>query len=138
MTALAITASQVLAIADDTVVIWGTAGAAIAAGQVVYLDASTQTWKLFDGNDTAANTRTPRLAINSAASGQPVAVSAGGNITIGAAAAPTAGVVYCADIVAGGIIPAADLGSGNRVTIIGVGKASNQIALILWNSGVTP
>ncbi len=138
MTALAITASQVLAITDDTQVTFGTAGAAITAGQVCYLDPSTQTWKLFDGNDTAANTRTPRIAINSAGSGQPIALATGGNLTLGAGAAPVAGTVYCADIVAGSIIPAADLASGNRVTIIGVGKASNQIALNLWNSGVTP
>ncbi len=138
MSALVITASQVLAVADDTQIVFGTAGATITAGQLVYLDPATQTWKLFDGNDTAANTRTPRVAINSAASGQPIAVATGGNLTIGAGAAPVVGTVYAADIVPGSIIPVADLASGNRVTIVGVGKASNQLALVLWNSGVTP
>lgn len=138
MANLAITATEVLAIASDTVITWGTAGAAISAGDVVYFDGSSQTWKLFDGNDTAANTATPRIALNSPASGQPIAVATGGNITIGATAAATTGLTYVASNTPGKMCPEADVSTGNRRTIIGVGKASNQLALVLVNTGVTP
>ncbi len=135
---LSITAAEVLP-TSDTVVTYGISGAAIAAGDVVWFDGSVQTWKLFDGNDTAANTGTPRVALSSAlAAGQPISVATGGSITIGATAAATTGVIYVASTTPGKMAPAADLASGNRVTVIGVAKASNQLALVLANSGVTP
>lgn len=137
MANLAITAAEVLPTAL-TQRRAGTAGAAISAGDVVYLDPVTQTYKLFDGNDTGANTYDPCIALNSAAAGQPLGVAVGGDLTIGATAAAVTGTVYAAGIIAGKMMPVADLASGNRVTIIGVGKASNKLALILANSGVTP
>lgn len=137
MTDLSITAAQVLPVTDSTLREFGTAGAAITAGQVVYLDATTNTYKLFDANDSAANTGTPRLALTGAASGQPIVVAIGGSVTLGAAAAPTRGTVYVASANAGGIAPAADLTTGWKNAIVGIGDSSNRIKLALSNSGIT-
>jgi hypothetical protein len=136
MSDLSITASQVLP--DDTgSQAFGTAGTTITAGQVVYLDSATNTWKLFDANDTAANTASPGIALNGASSGQPVKVQTSGSPVIGAGAAPSVGVVYVASATPGGIAPSADIVTGWRVAILGVGAATNAIKLSISNSGQT-
>jgi hypothetical protein len=56
-------------------------------------------------------------------------VQTAGPITIGAGAAPAVGTIYCLSATAGGIAPSADLATGNRTTILGVGAATNAIVL---------
>jgi hypothetical protein len=134
---LAITAAEVLP-TSSTESTQGISGAVIAAGDIVWFDSSSTTWKLFDGNDTSNNTGTPRVALTSAlVAGQPITVATGQDITIGATAAASTGIVYVASTTAGKMCPAADLATGNRVTIIGVGKATAKLQLVLSNSGVT-
>jgi hypothetical protein len=134
---LSITAAEVLP-TSSTESTQGISGAVIAAGDVVWYDSSTTTWKLFDGNDTTANTGTPRIALTSAlVAGQPITVATGQDMTIGATAAASTGVIYVASTTAGKMCPAADLATGNRVTVIGVGKATAKLQLVLSNSGVT-
>jgi hypothetical protein len=136
MADLTVTATQVLA-GTDAQLGYGTAGASITAGQVVYLDPTTSTYKLFDANDTTANTRAPVIAMNSCSSGQRLTVQTGGSLTIGAGAAPTAGLVYVASATPGGIAPNADVVTGWRVAIIGVATSASAIKLMLGNSGAT-
>ncbi len=139
MTDLAITATEVLPVSGSTILASGIAGAAITAGQAVYLDNATSTYKLFDANDTAANTKTPAIAMNSPASGQPITVATGGDIVIGATAAATVAKVYVASVTPGGIAPAAQPeATGARVVVIGVAKTGAKLVLILNNTGVTP
>jgi hypothetical protein len=134
---LAITAAEVLP-TSSTESTQGISGAVISAGDVVWFDSSSTTWKLFDGNDTSNNTGTPRIALTSAlVAGQPITVATGQDITIGATAAASTGIVYVASTTAGKMCPAADLATGNRVTVIGVGKATAKLQLVLNNSGVT-
>jgi hypothetical protein len=136
MTALAVTSTQVLPGTDNNPE-FGIAGEAITAGQVVYLDSTTNLYKLFDADLTAANAASPRVALNTAAISQPVRVAGTGTITIGAGAAPTRGVVYVAGATAGSINPAADLATGWKVAVIGVGgTTANTIKLICQNTGV--
>jgi hypothetical protein len=80
---LVITAANV-APTSNTNIQTVTAGAAVTAGQVVYLDtAASYVAKLAYG-DTAAKATVFGVAMNNAASGQPLDVAVGGDITIGA------------------------------------------------------
>ncbi len=139
MTALSVTATEVLP-STAAVFNFGTIAAAVTvtAGAVVYLDTTTNTYKLFDANLTGAKEQRPEIALNGGGAGQPIKTQYGGLLTIGATAAPTAGLTYCAaSAVAGTIIPSADITTGDRVSIIGVATSSSQIQLICWNSGAT-
>lgn len=111
-----------------------TAGAAITAGQAVYYDTSTLTVKLADCDNASSTVRSVRgIALNSCASGQPVAVQVDGLITIGATIA--AGVVYCLSDTAGGIRPVADQGSGDYTSVIGIGTTTAIMDIQIHNSG---
>ena len=99
---------------------YGTAGVAITAGQAVYLDSATNTYRLADNNDTSAALAVVRgVALHAAAAGQPLKIQTRGPITIGATVA--SGSVYVLSATAGGIAPVADLATGNRCTLLGVG-----------------
>lgn len=134
MANLTITAANVLAGTGSSVVN-GTAGATITAGQVVYRDSSTHTFKLADANSATAEVRSPLgIALNGASSGQPLAVLTGGDITIGATV--TAGVAYYLSATAGGICPVADLTTGDYPTVIGIAKSTTVITVDFVESGV--
>lgn len=112
------------------------AGAAAAAGQTVYLDATTTppTWKLADADLAAA--RSPSgIALHTAAIGQPLAVQTSGPITIGAALTP--GLFYYQSKTAGGIAPIADItGTGTYPTVIGPAISASQLRIDISESGV--
>lgn len=113
----------------------GTAGAAVTAGQVVYLDESAGTWKLADNDSATAAARSPRgIALNGAASGQPLAVHLEGPITIGATL--TAGVAYYLSSAPGGICPVADLATGDYPTIVGIATSTTVLDVKFHESGV--
>lgn len=118
----------------DTKITTGYAGATITAGQVLYKDTSAGTWKLADANLSAAAGRSEGIALNGAATGQPIAVATGGTLTGGFTA--TVGTIYVLSANAGGIAPAADLASGWRTGVVGVGLTSTTIGLVLYSSGV--
>jgi len=108
----------------------GAAGAAVTAGQLVYLEKSSGTYKLAD-----SKTRSPDgIALNAAAVGQPLRVLVEGPITIGATL--TAGVAYYASATPGGICPVADLSSGTYPTIVGIAKSSSVLDVKFHESGV--
>jgi hypothetical protein len=138
MADLTVTASQVL---PDTNydIRKGIAAAAITAGQVVCLDTTTLTVKLWDANDTAVNVFQPGIAVCNAAAGQTVAwqEAAGAEITIGAGAAPANGAVFVGSATPGGIAAVADLAAGWLRAIIGIGKTGNKIKLLAGYSGIT-
>lgn len=115
-TDLSITAGSVVASAAalQTNVIRGTAGASLTAGQLLYLDAATQTFKLADADASAATAQVIGMALHAAASGQPIAVlTADDNLTVGATLSMSA-PVYVLSATAGGIAPVADLTTGWR------------------------
>lgn len=124
MVDLVITASQV-APGSNAVITPGTAGATITQGQALYLDPATNTWKLAIADATASHTGTVGIALNAASSGQPINVQTGGDIILGAGAAPAIGTAYMASINAGGIAPAAAAGAGNFSALLGVGLGPN-------------
>lgn len=132
MAALGIVASEVLAV-TGAIVLTGTAGEAITAGQALYKKASDQLLYLADANGLAALRVVVGIALNSAAVGQPLFYTSG-TINLGATGAPTAGVVYVLGTTPGAINPTSDIGSGWGVTVLGVGGASNKLYQQIHNS----
>lgn len=134
MADLAITAANVVKGAG-AVVETGYAGAAITAGQVVYLDPSTSTYKLADSNGVADAKKPRGIALNGASINQPIAVQRGGDINIGATL--TSGATYYLSANAGGVCPVADVVTGDDVVVIGVAKSASVLSLALFAPGVT-
>lgn len=112
----------------------GTAGATIAAGDVLYLDSATSTLKLALA-DTAAKSAAVGIALDGAATGQPVVYLAAGGINPGAAV--TVGVYYCvSDNAAGKIAPIADISATFYPTGLGFATTTSRIEVVLNVPGV--
>ena len=118
---------------SGTAVVYGTLGGTVTAGQLVYLDTSTNTYKLADANSSAATATVAGIAMNGGVTGQPVAI-APNNCTLDPGFTVTVGTVYVCSATPGGIAPAADLTSGWRASIVGVGITASQLALRIYNS----
>lgn len=133
MADLAVTEAQVVPsqVAGDIERGW--AGAAIAVGDSVYKDSSTNTWKLAQGDATATckEGRDCGIAICAAeASGQPVSVQVTGAITLGAGAAPALGQTYVVSAaVAGKIAVEGDIAGTNFTCILGIGSGTNALTM---------
>jgi hypothetical protein len=113
----------------------GFAGATITAGQVVYYDSSAGTYKLADNNSGTAAVRSPAgIALNGAATGQPVEVLTSGKVTIGATV--TAGVAYYLSDTPGGICPVADIASGEYPVFLGFATTAAIIDVNIVQAGV--
>jgi hypothetical protein len=126
MTDISITAANVVAGAN-AVKKAGIAGQAITAGQAIYLAAATQKWMLADNNAAGAEAREAiGIALNGAALNQPIVAQTAGDITIGGTL--TAGVAYYLSD-AGGICPAADVGAGEYVCLLGLAKSASVLDL---------
>jgi hypothetical protein len=127
MADISITAASVAASSAASKVT-GVAGATITAGQVVYLDTTTNTYKLADSNLSAAAAKEAGIALDSATAGQPLTiVRSDPSFTLGGTVA--AGAVVVLSATAGAIAPVADLATGMYTTVLGVGIGSNKIKL---------
>ena len=117
------TPNSVVASAGATAVD-GTAGATILAGDVLYLDTAAGTMKLCDADASASASVVAGIALNDAASGQPVRyVTYDPALVIGFV--PTPGAAYFTSENAGNIADATD--SGSYTTVLGVGKSATTI-----------
>jgi hypothetical protein len=122
MADVSITASQVAA-GDDAEYYDGTAGETTTAGMPCYLATSDNTLYKADA-DTKSKAQVKGLALHGASAGQPLRVQTGGEIILGAAAAPPAGTVYWLSQTAGGIAPFVDLDAGAMYgTYLGIGNS---------------
>lgn len=127
MVDISITAANVVAGSDSTRTS-GIAGEAITAGQAVYLSSTTNKWMLADSDSSTAEARRAAgIALNGAALNQPVAVLKAGEITIGGTL--VAGTAYYLSGTPGGICPAADIGTGEYVCLIGLAKTTSVLAV---------
>lgn len=134
MADLTLTAANVLAGSNATTNL-GTAGATITAGQVVYFDDTTNTYKLADTDSATAAARSPAgFALNGASSGQPLMVLTDGDLTLGAVL--TAGVAYYLSGNPGGICPVADVAAGDYPVILGMAKSTSVLAIKIVEAGV--
>jgi hypothetical protein len=136
MADLSITAANVVA-GSGAVKKTGLAGATITAGQVVYLDSATGSYKLADTDSATAAVRDPStggIALHAAASGQPLTIITSGPVTIGASI--LAGVFYYLSGNAGGICPIADVAAGDYPCVIGYGISTTVLQVKIAYSGV--
>jgi hypothetical protein len=134
MANLTITAANVLAGSNATTG-QGTAGAAITAGQALYVDTADNKYKLADANSATVAARSPSaIALNGAALNQPVSFLTAGDITIGAAVVP--GTTYCLSATAGAICPQVDLTTGDYPVQLGIAKSASVIAVKFNEAGV--
>ncbi len=131
MSDLVITAANVQRVSGT--VRAGAAGVALAAGQMVYKDAADGKLKLADSDAAAALRECVGMMLNSGANGHPVDIMDDGVVTLGAILTP--GVIYVLSDTPGGIMPAADLETGDYVTIVGVAVSTTQLKLKIWNTG---
>ena len=135
MADLTITPANCVAVAGSQIG-YGTSGATITAGQAIYLEASSSTWKLADNNSATAEARAATaLALTGSSSGQPIAYTTAGNsVTLGGTM--TAGVAYYLSDTPGGICPVADLSSGEYPQVIGIATSTTVLRLSFTASGV--
>ncbi|MFA6927525.1 MAG: hypothetical protein WCQ69_11055 [Bacteroidales bacterium] len=111
---------------------WGTAGATITAGQVVYLDKATNTYKLADAG-ALATAAAAGFALTGASANQPVKVLTDGPMT---ATGLTAGEAYFLNT-AGSIGLYADLTGGtDYITYVGTASTTSAMVVRVHASGV--
>lgn len=111
-----------------------TASATITAGQTIYKDATTGKVAPSDVDSGTAALRTPvGVAINGAGVNQPVQYVYDGDVNVGATL--VVGTIYVASDTLGGIKPAADLNSGDYVTVLGVATTSSNLKMKMNVSG---
>ena len=135
MADLTITAASVIPAASNTTVSYNeTAGETITAGQAVYRDSGDNNECKKCDTTSAAKAAAYGIALNGASDGQPLAVLRSGNINPGATVA--VGEVYTVSDTAGGIAVAADNGSGDYVTVLGIGTTTSNIAIDIQATGV--
>lgn len=114
----------------------GTFGATVTAGQVVYLDSADDEYKLADNDSATAAAKVPvGIALNGGADGQPATIQKSGEITVGGTL--VAGTIYALSGTAGGIVPLADVTTGDDVVILGVAKSTTVLMLDIQVPGVT-
>ena len=112
-----------------------TAGATIAAGKTVVKDPATKKMVLADSNHATVELRTPDgIALHAAEPNQPLQFLIAGDITIGATL--TAGTAYYASDTPGGICPVADVGSGEKVSLIGLASSTSVLRVDIQSPGV--
>ncbi len=133
MTALSITAGNVVKVSGATVDKRRNYGATITQGLAVYLDSNNE-W-LVATNATLVGAACGGIALVSGADGQPGVVQTAGDIIIGATVA--IGKVYVLGT-SGGIIPIDDATATGTVfaTIIGIGISATTIRLCITPAGV--
>lgn len=132
MADVTITAANV--IATNTKRTTGTAGEALTAGKLVYLDPITKKYLLADNNGVAAARAADGFALNGAAANQPVVVHESGDITVGGTL--TAGATYFLSDTPGGLCPDTDVGTGETVCQIGIAKSTTVLSVNIINPGV--
>ena len=132
MADITVTAANVKAGAN-AVVKTVTAGVAINAGQVVYQDTSDKKYKLADA-DALATAKVAGIALNDAATDQPLEVQTAGDIDVGGTV--VVGEVYLVSVTAGGIAPEADVLTGDYVSILGIGTVSNKLKMQILISDI--
>ena len=134
MAALVLTESDVLPNADTANITRTVlAGATITAGQPVYKDSALKYHPARSG--TAEASSVEGISLNGAALNQPFEIIVGGVIDFNAVV--SVGEPYYSGTGAGSIVPDADLGTGDYVTFLGIGKTTTQLLLHIRPTGIS-
>lgn len=135
MADISITAASVVPATDGSPTFGrGMAGVTITAGQTLYLDSTDNTLKLADCDLSVAAATCVGIAVSGGAAGQMVVFQKGGRLTAGGTL--TKGLIYVVSNTAGGIMPSADLSSGEYASILGVAESASVLKMNLFNSGI--
>jgi len=127
MANLGIVASEVLS-AGAELLDAESAAVAVAAGEAVYFDATSRQYRLAQCDGTEEEAVVVGLAAWSVNANQPLRlISPGSILTAGATAAPVEGTIYLLSQTPGKLMPAADILSTNRVVVLAVGLAADQL-----------
>lgn len=110
-------------------IITGVAGATVTAGQIIYLDTASQTWKLADTDLSAAasgaNTKIGMAASGAAAGQQFRVILEDDNLTVGGTLSMTA-PFYVLSGTAGGIAPIADLAAADYPVLLIIARSTTN------------
>lgn len=133
MADLSITATNVVPQSGATLVM-ATAAAAITAGQTVAKNSSGNIILADDDDADTTKATVVGMAVTSGANGGPVVYCSKGDVALGSIV--TKGTTYSLSDTPGGICPVADKGSGDIVSLIGVGKSATVLSINIFNSGI--
>ena len=112
------------------------AGAAITAGQAIYLDSTDgNTAKPADANLSSAAAAAVGVSLTGAADGEQVAYVVSGDFELGGTLVK--GTTYILSATAGGIAPDSDAVSGWYKTILGVASSTTNLTLSVNATGIT-
>lgn len=114
-----------------------TAGVAIDAGELIYLDANDGNKAKLAVNSSAAAANVVGMAVNTAAQGQPVSYSTSGLIAVGAEKFDGQGMLLVLSDTAGAAMDAADAADGEFLTVIGYSTSESQIQLAIRPTAVS-
>lgn len=136
MTALTITKANVSLVSGPEAV-GQIAGEALDAGDMCYLKASDGKWYKAQDDGTAEEAGAEgigmALATADAANARISIARPGAIVSIGTG---TAGIIYCLGDTAGDLVPSADNGTGDKVTVAALGIGSNKVQLgYIYNAG---
>ena len=109
-------------------------GAVGTAGQSVYLDSTTSTFKLADANASVLTAAAKGVLMVGGAIGQPAIVAIGGSIDPGFTV--TVGEFYIVSATAGGIAPIADKATGMVPHLLFVGITASSVTIVNVTLGV--
>ena len=125
--------STLLASGPSKQVTWG---ATVAVGDTVYLDTATDTYKLADGDSSAATALGAGVAVSGGVTGSPgIIATAGARLSGCSGLVP--GQIYCVGSTAGSIEAHSALTEDtDYVSIVAVALTSSTAIVILVNSGV--
>lgn len=136
MADISVTATSVIKGTGATTIKGSIAGGTITAGQPLYIDTSdSNKLKPADANGSGDAPTVCGIALHGASSGQPIEYQTGGNLTFNAVL--TSGTVYVVSATAGGIAPVADLTTGMKTGIVGIGTSTTNMLLNIFPSGAT-
>lgn len=128
MADITITAASVVPSSGATK-IPGTAGATIAAGELVYKDAADSKYKLADGNSGTSGVRAVEgIAANSASAGQPISIITNDpDLAVGTHGVTIGEPLFLSNT-PGKIMPYADIAAGNYTACVAMAKTSTTIS----------
>jgi hypothetical protein len=111
----------------------GIAGVAIVAGDVCYLDTTTQRFVLATST-TLATSRVRGIAAHAAAPGQPLRMQTGGMVNLGSALLTVAELYVLSGLTPGKIGPYGDLAAGDFVTVLGIAQTPALLQMRVWQT----
>lgn len=134
MTALVITAANVVPGSGAKTMVAAQLAETVTQGMAAYRDAATKKFGKADSNVSAAPAECVGIFLTAGSLNQPAIIHTEGPLTIGATV--VVGERYFVGDVAGGIVPSADVSSGEWVTYLGVGISTTQIDVRIQPSRV--